>query len=233
MAKTMFSVIIPAYNEERTIRASVEKLHTVLSGARGEFEIIISEDGSTDRTHEIAKSLERDGIKVLHMDDRQGKGAAIKKAIQQARGENIIFMDADMASDPDHVLELAGRLENGAEIVIGSRYLAASEARRTLLRDVASRSFNFLVRLVLGSALTDHQCGLKAFRKASILPLINEVESRDWFWDAELLVRAQRKGIRVEEVPIRWVESGDSKFRLVKDTYHMGMSLARFRLKGR
>ena len=231
MKKETVSVILPVYNEEKVLRRSVNSIKKTLEKMPYNFEIIISEDGSTDRTAEIAKSLECSDITVLNNGERKGKGAAIKSAAAHTRGNIILFMDADLASHPSHMKELIKLLDSGAAIVIGSRYLSSSRAKRTLSRHFASKSFNFLVRAMLDSKLSDHQCGFKAFRKDLVLPIINEVEDKKWFWDTELLVRAQRNGLKIVEIPIKWKEEPDSKFRFLSDTYHMACSLVSFKLK--
>jgi glycosyltransferase AglD len=225
------TIILPAYNEGAILRRNVVKLDGMLQGILDDFEIIISEDGSTDGTGDIAKSLENGRIRVLRSEKRLGKGAAIRRAAGQSKGGIVIFMDADLASNPQHVRELVGLMENGADIVIGSRYLRDSRSSRNAVRFVASRSYNWLVRAALGSKLSDHQCGFKAFRKERVLPVIEQVEDEKWFWDTELLVRAQKKGLVIKEIPIEWKEAKGSKFRLLRDTANMGLSLARFKLR--
>jgi len=123
------------------------------------------------------------------------------------------------------------RIEDGAAVVIGSRYLPGSEAKRTVPRLIASKAFNWLVRALLGSRITDHQCGFKAFRKEDAGRLLGSIESRRWFWDTEFLVKAQRKGLKIAEVPVRWEEGKDSKFRLIEDTLNMGWNLIVFKLR--
>ncbi len=231
MKKETVSVILPVYNEEKVLKKSVERIKKVLDKMPNKYEIIISEDGSTDRTAEIAKSLECSTIRVLNNRKRKGKGAAIKYAAERAKGNIIIFMDADLASHPSHITNLVKMFDSGAAIVAASRYHKDSRARRTPVRHFASKSFNFLVRIILGSKLKDHQCGFKAFRKNIVLPLIDQIEEKKWFWDTELLVRAQRIGLKVVEIPIEWNEEQDSKFRLFEDTCHMFCSLVSFKVK--
>jgi len=231
MGKERLSVILPVYNEEKVLEDSVSRIKRALEKTGRDFEIVISEDGSTDETHNIAKSLESKNIIALHNSTRMGKGAAIKTAISHASGNIIIFMDVDLASNPEYVKQLVKFLESGAAIVIGSRYHKDSKTKRTPVRHFASKSFNFLVRTMLGSKLSDHQCGFKAFRKDLLLPVIDEVEDGKWFWDTELLVRAQRKGLNIVEIPIEWTEDQDSKFRIFGDTCHMAYSLLSFKLK--
>jgi glycosyltransferase AglD len=228
---TKVSVVLPVYNEGRVLKGNVQTLIRKLSGVLDDFEIIISENGSTDNTVEIAKGLESDRVRILHEDKRLGKGAAIKAAAEYAHGSIIVFMDADLASDPENIRQLVEPLEKGAAIVIGSRYHPDSKTKRGMVRDFASRSFNWLVRVVLGSSLSDHQCGFKSFRKDSVLPLINEIQDQRWFWDTELLVRAQRKGLKIKEIPVTWIETTDSKFRLVQDSFQMFRALVRFKMR--
>jgi glycosyltransferase involved in cell wall biosynthesis len=231
MSKGKVSVILPVYNEGKVLKRNVRDIEQELKGSIGDFEIIIAEDGSTDGTAAIARSMSSERIRVLDSRKRLGKGAAIRRAANYADGDILVFMDADLASHPKQAGELVRLIRGGAAIVIGSRYLAGSRADRTPIRYFASKSFNMLVKGILGSKLSDHQCGFKAFRKDLILPVINKVEDKGWFWDTELLVRAQRDGLKVAEIPIEWKESGDSRFRLINDTCRMGMSLLRFRFR--
>ncbi|MCI0503248.1 glycosyltransferase family 2 protein [Candidatus Micrarchaeota archaeon] len=231
MALGKISVIIPAHNEARVLRTNILRIERELERLGRDFEIIISEDGSTDGTVEIAKALEGGRIRVLNYSKRLGKGSAIMKAVSESRGDIVIFMDADLASDLENIPQIFDSIDGGASLVIGSRYVKGSESKRKLVRWVASRSYNWLVRILLGSRLRDHQCGFKAFRKSSVMPIAGEVTDGRWFWDTELLIRAQRRGLIVKEMPIKWEESQDSKFDLLKDTWHMAASLARFKMK--
>src|SRR5271165_1759920 len=130
MEKTV-SIILPAYNEEKRLEKSIKRLLSELEGVLDNFEIIISEDGSSDRTLQIAQSLQSDKIRVLHNDQRSGKGGAIRSALAQCRGNLVIFMDVDLASHPKHVKDLLNLLEKGNAIVIGSRYLKGSKSKRS------------------------------------------------------------------------------------------------------
>jgi glycosyltransferase involved in cell wall biosynthesis len=225
------SVILPVHNEGRTLEGNVKRLMGTLDRYVGDYEILISEDGSTDGSGGVAKSLRSARVRSFHNCRRVGKGAAIKSAAARASGNIIVFMDADLASEPSHVAELVGLIRGGSDIVIGSRYLPGAKASRSMVRHAASRTFNLLVRLILGSRLSDHQCGFKAFRKDRVLPVVNDVEDDWWFWDTELLVRAQRRGLRIAEMPIEWREVPGSRFRLFHDSLRMASCLVRFRLK--
>jgi hypothetical protein len=133
----------------------------------------------------------------------------------------------DLASDIGKVRRLIAGIENGAAISTGSRLMKDSKTKRRFLREVSSRMFNLLVRLFLGSKIMDHQCGFKGFRKKEVLPILKKVKDAHWFWDTELLVRAQREGLKVDEFPIEWKESRGSKVRLLKDTIAMALGIMR------
>lgn len=225
------SIILPVFNESEVLEHNVKRLEQALVNQGMDYELIISEDGSTDGTLDIARRLEGGRVRLITQPSRCGKGAAIKNAAALANADIIIFMDADLASEPAHIPELVGHLAKGADIVVGSRYIEGSDSERDMLRHIASRSFNLLVRILLGSRLRDHQCGFKAFRKVTVLPVIDKVENSGWFWDTEFLVRAQRKGLGIIEIPIRWREEKDSKFNLFTDSLRMAWSLARFAIR--
>lgn len=224
------SLILPVYNEERNLRGNVKVLENLLDRDFGEYEIIILDDGSNDTTPTIAKELQNFKIRTISNKKRIGKGASIKQAAKESIGEILIFVDADLASNPNEIKKLVEIISSGADIVIGSRYLKESKTSREIVRYFASKSFNILVRMLLGSKLSDHQCGFKAFRR-SALEVIDKVESKKWFWDTEFLVRAQRDGLKISEIPIEWKEMKDSKFNLIKDSIHMGISLVKFKIK--
>ncbi len=225
------SVIVPAHNEAKTLAKNIKALERELEEMLGDFEIIISEDGSTDPTAEVCRSLVSERIKILSNERRLGKGEAIRKAASVSCGSIIIFMDADMSTKTSQVPDLLRFIQEGAAVVVGSRYLKGSKAKRSLSRLAASKAFNWLMLVTCGSKVSDHQCGFKGFRKDLVLPIIAEIDDPGWFWDAELIIRTQRKGLKVVEIPIEWNEGQDSKFRIVNDSLHMAYCLARFKVK--
>ena len=227
----MISVILPVYNEEKVLEGTVRQIERILSKIPEKTEIIISEDGSTDKTVEIAKKLESPRIRLLSSKKRLGKGASIIRSAKFATGDIIIFMDADLASEPRFLEKLISPIKEGADIVVASRYLKGSKTSRDFWRHAASKCFNFLVRLLLGSKISDHQCGFKAFRRKEAVGIFEKIEDQKWFFDAEFLVRAQREGLKIKEIPIEWKEAGASKFNLLRDGFNMAVSLYKFKLK--
>ena len=228
--KCAVSVIIPAYNEKPRIIHAVEMTQCTLRNANLEGEIIIAEDGSNDGTHElVAKMAKADpGIILISSDQRLGRGRALNRAIKASNGKIICYIDADLATDMAHLPELIGAVINeGYDIAIGSRYSHDSEAKRNKIRFFVSKEYNWLVRLVLGSELCDHQCGFKAFNRTKIINLLDEVEDNGWFWDTEILVRSQKHGYKIKEIPVKWKESDSSTVNVLEDASEMGRQIFR------
>ncbi len=219
------SVIFPAYNEVAYLDAAVEKTTQALNGFTDSYEIIIAEDGSKDGTAERAEELAQKYpfVRHIHREERLGRGKALNNAFQQARGEVFVYMDLDLATDLKHLKQLVEAItEEGYDFATGSRMLPESKVERTLRRSISSKSFNWLVRRMLGSKLRDHQCGFKAFKREPTLQLIDEVGARHWFWDTEILVRAQKKGYKVKEIAVEWKSARGTKVNMLKDSYNMG-----------
>ena len=221
--KTYLSIIVPVYNDARMLANSIPLIAKSASNVTPSYEIIIAEDGSTDETYKIAKKLAESNpaIRVLHSKRRLGRGGALRRALREARGSIAVYMDVDLSSDLEYLQPLVRRIEDGASIATGSRLMKDSKTSRPAKRDVASRGFNTLVRVLLGSKLMDHQCGFKAFKRGDVLPLLKRVEDDYWFWDTEILVRAQRAGMRVDEMPIRWSHGRFTKVSFTKDILYM------------
>ncbi len=231
--KIRYSVVLPAYNEAESIGRAVEKVAGALKGLAAE--VIVAEDGSQDGTLAAArKAAKRFGIvRVLHFEGRLGRGGALVNAFSKARGQFVAYIDADLSPDPNALKELFAALE-GCDVVTASRYAPGAKAKREFSRLTASSVFNFLVQLVLGSRLADHQCGLKAFRKPAILEICKSVKSRGWFWDTEVLVLAQKMGYRTAEVPVSWNETrfaGQSKVNFLADSLKMFSDIIAMRLR--
>jgi glycosyltransferase involved in cell wall biosynthesis len=225
MPQVKVSVILPTYNEADSIEAAVTKVMDALKQYEGAFEIIIAEDGSTDGTDKKADSLaaEYPGVvKHIHKEKRLGRGTALKNAFKQADGSILVYMDADLATDVRHLDALIRSVEvEGYDIATGSRMLAESRVKRSGTRHIASRTYNLLVRGLLGSKVKDHQCGFKAFKREPLMLLLDEVGARHWFWDTEILVRAHRMGYRIKEIPVNWQGGRETKVRLMKDSLNM------------
>ncbi len=228
MTESEVTAIIPVFNDRPALEQAIPASIETLSAITGSFELIVAEDGSTDGSAAFVKDYETKDprVRLLHSDERLGRGKALNQAFHAARGTIVCYYDVDLATDMQHLSELIGAIRNGADVSTGSRLLPDSDIVRTEGREIASRTYNFLVRLFLGSRLFDHQCGFKGFNKERILIVLPLIRSNHWFWDTELLVRAQREGYKVTEFPVRW-RAGKGTTVRVKDIFEMGSSILR------
>lgn len=228
MAGTEVTAIIPVYNDRPSLEVALRSSIDTLSGITDAFEIIVAEDGSTDGSTEFVRQYEAadNRVRLLHHDERQGRGRALNRAIREARGRIVCYYDVDLATDMQHLPALISAVRDGSAIATGSRLLPESDIVRTGDREIASRSYNFLVRLFLGSTLHDHQCGFKAFNREQILPILPAIRSNHWFWDTEIIVRTLRAGFRVSELPVRWRAGKGTTVRF-KDVFVMGTAILR------
>ena len=226
------SVVLPAYNEAETIEETVTVTLETLGGflPAGSFEVIVAEDGCDDETPAIADRLAEadDRVRHIHSDTRLGRGGALEYAFERARGETLVYFDTDLATDMKHLEELVESIQTeGYDVATGSRWMAENRADRPAKRGIPSRGYNALVRAFLRSDVRDHQCGFKAFHRTAFETLRPDVGDDHWFWDTEMLVKAQRRGLRVKEFPVDWEPKGDSKVDIVRDVFGMGSQIMR------
>ena len=222
------TVVLPAYNEAAELEATVDKVAQALTQFTRSYEVIIAEDGSTDGTDRLAEALAEKNpfVKHIHGEKRLGRGTALKNAFKQSRGEVLVYMDLDLATDLKHLKPLVEAVKfEGYEFATGSRMLQKSTVKRSGTRNLASKTYNFMVRAVLGSKVKDHQCGFKAFRREPLMQILDEVDANHWFWDTELLVRAHRRGYRIKEIPVSWTGGRETKVRLLQDSLSMGWQI--------
>jgi len=227
----LISIVLPVHNEAKRIVNTIQKIKQVMKGRQ--FEIIISEDGSTDGSNRIISEITKKDKKIisLHSDRKLGKGKALKRGFLKARGSIICFMDLDLSTDIHHLSDLIEQ-SNKYDIVIGSRYIRGSMASRVFKRDLLSQGYNLIVRILFNSKIHDHQCGFKAFKREVILDLIKDSRADKWFIDTEILVIAQNKGYIIKEIPIKWREDLEAtKVKLVRDTLAFLEDIVNLRLR--
>lgn len=214
----ILDIVIPVYNEEDDLALSVRKLRAYLDRAFPlETRITIADNASTDRTWLVASSLEREvrGVRAVHL-DQKGRGRALRAAWLASDAEIVAYMDVDLSTRLEALLPLVAPLLSGhSEIAIGSRLLPGSRVVRGLKREVISRIYNAILRTVVRARFHDAQCGFKAARADVVRQLLPLVEDDGWFFDTELLILAQRAGLRIHEVPVDWVDDPDSKVDIV------------------
>jgi len=221
--KVEVSVVFPAYNEADKLEQAVERTTDALEEIAPSFEIVIAEDGSTDGTDKVASELSRKYpfVKHIHSEKRLGRGNALKNAFQRSIGEILVYMDVDLATDIRHLGSLVESIRKGYDFATGSRMLPESRVERSSSRLMTSKSYNFMVRVLLGSKVRDHQCGFKSFKREPLLQILDEVTASHWFWDTEILVRAALKGYKIREIPVKWKSARETKVNLFKDSLSM------------
>jgi putative flippase GtrA len=214
----MLDIAIPVYNEEADLERNVRRLRRFLD-ERFPFpaRITIVDNASTDATWPTAQrlALNLQGVRAQRL-TQKGRGRAVRHAWLASDAEVVAYMDIDLSTDLDALLPLVAPLMSShSDIAIGSRLATGARVIRSRKRELISRSYNLLLHTVLGTRVTDAQCGFKAMRAATARRLLQSVEDQDWFFDTELLVKAQRAGLRVHEVPVDWVEDPDSRVDIV------------------
>ena len=212
----VYSIIIPAYNEELVIARAVQETQHYFSLLDTPFEIIVVDDGSRDRTAEIVRSFQSSlpSLRLIQQPSNQGKGAAVQAGALAARGTFILFLDADLSTQPSEFSNFIPHLYE-SDILIGSRGLPASHIslRQPAYRSWAGKLFNLLIRSYLDLPFRDTQCGFKVFHKRTKV-LFEEQQTMGWAFDVELLLRAKKHGFRVRELPIHWKNDPHSKVKL-------------------
>ncbi|MFF5233887.1 glycosyltransferase [Dactylosporangium sp. NPDC000521] len=217
-AGAVLDVVVPVYNEERYLGPCVRRLHAHLSTTFPyPFRITVADNASTDGTLAVATALagELAGVEVLHLTEK-GRGRALRAAWDASDAPVLAYMDVDLSTDLNAVLPLVAPLLSGhSDVSIGTRLARGSRVVRGAKRQFISRSYNILLRGTLQVGFSDAQCGFKAIRKDVAEQLLPLVEDTGWFFDTELLVLAQRAGLRIHEVPVDWIDDPDSRVDIV------------------
>ena len=215
---TAVDVVVPVHNEEVDLGPSVRRLHAYLASAFPfTWQITIADNASTDATPAVARQLadELDGVRVVRLDEK-GRGRALRQTWLHTEATVVAYMDVDLSTDLAALLPLVAPLLSGhSDVAIGSRLSRNSRVVRGTKREVISRCYNLLLRAVLRARFSDAQCGFKAMRADRAALLLPHVQDTGWFWDTELLVLAERAGLRIHEVPVDWVDDPDSRVDIV------------------
>jgi putative flippase GtrA len=214
----VLDVVVPVFNEERDLGPCVRRLHRHLTDALPyPFRITVADNASSDATLAVAESLadEFAEVAVVHLDEK-GRGRALRAVWSASDAPVLAYMDVDLSTDLNALLPLVAPLISGhSDLAIGSRLAASSRVVRGVKREVISRCYNVLLRGTLRARFSDAQCGFKAIRGDVARRLLPLVEDTGWFFDTELLVLAERSGLRIHEVPVDWVDDPDSRVDVV------------------
>jgi putative flippase GtrA len=211
-------IVVPVFNEQVGLESSIRRLHRFLrDGFPFSWRIVIADNASTDATPAIARALASDlrGVSTLRL-DRKGRGRALRAAWSASDARVVCYMDVDLSTDLRALLPLVAPLLSGhSDVAIGTRLAYGARVVRGPKRELISRSYNRLLHLALRAHFSDAQCGFKAVRREALDGLLADVRDDGWFFDTELLVLAQRRGLRIHEVPVDWVDDADSRVDII------------------
>ena len=232
-APAQLEIVVPVYNEEAALARSIRTLNEFLTeGIPFTWRIVIADNASTDRTWAIARRLERElpSVRAMHL-AHKGRGRALRAAWSASDADVLCYMDVDLSTDLRCFLPLvAGLISGHSDLAIGTRLAPGSRVTRGRKREFISRSYNRLLRGALRARFSDAQCGFKAIRADAARRLLPEVADDGWFFDTELLVRAQRHGLRIHEVAVDWAEDTDSRVNVARTALEDLQGVARLAL---
>lgn len=212
-------VFIPVYNEERDLRPSITKLRSfLLANCPYRWRIVVANNASTDHTLDIAKQLKAEfpgEVDYIHL-DQKGRGRALRKAWLESNADVACYMDVDLSTNLSHLMPMVDPLFKGEyQIGIGSRLMAGARVTRQFKREVISRIYNIIVKAMFPRRkFSDAQCGFKAITRSAAKDLLPHVQDNRWFFDSELLLRAEQQGYRIWEVPVEWIEDLDTRVKI-------------------
>ena len=216
--RTTVDLVIPVLNEAHVLERSVATIRDYLARrfpyACG---IVIADNGSTDGTLEVARRLEvsHPEVRVSYLPVR-GRGRALRKAWSESTADVCAYTDVDLSTDLEHLRDIVDAIAiDGFDVATGSRLLPQSRTTRGIKREFISRSYNLFVKIMLKTSFSDAQCGFKAVSRRVIEQVVPDVRDDSWFFDTELLAVSEKRGYRIKDVPVRWVDDDDSRVKIV------------------
>jgi len=228
-----YSIVIPAYNESARLGATLEKVLAYVHARGWDAEVIVVNDGSRDNTADIVRTFaaKKPGLRLLENPGNRGKGYSVRNGMLNARGQIVLFSDADLSSPIEEAPKLLQALEAGADIAIGSRWLRAETQtqRQPLHRQVFGRIFNLMLRITLGLQFKDTQCGFKAFNQPAVQAIFPLQQIERWGFDPETLFLARKFKFKVQEIPVAWGHSGGTRINPLIDGSRMFLEMLRIR----
>ncbi|PKN02066.1 MAG: glycosyl transferase family 2 [Elusimicrobia bacterium HGW-Elusimicrobia-1] len=228
------SVIIPAFNEEKRLGPTIERMLAYLAADGGDFEILVVDDGSADGTAAVAESFAARGkVRLIRSDVNRGKGFSVKRGVEEARMEFILFSDADLSTPIEELSKLKSSLDGAdADMAAGSRAATGADValHQPFYREMMGKVFNKIARTLTFGRIKDSQCGFKLFRKNAAKKLFALSRIDGFAFDAEIIFLAQKKGFGVVEVPVRWINNPNTRVSAVRDSVKMLVELVRIRI---
>ncbi len=221
--KYSVAVVIPIYNEEKELQESILKLKSFLAKnlAAYDWSIIIADNASIDDSKKIAIKLASSDKRISYLYlDLKGRGRAVKKAWSTSSADFLVYMDVDLSTDLKSLPNLLSSLTRGYDIAIGSRLISKSKVvNRPIKREILSRCYNILIKLLFRVKFSDAQCGFKAVTKNVARELLPYIKDNAWFFDSELLIISEKTGYKIYEEPVLWIDNPGSTVRVMKTVY--------------
>lgn len=215
-------VVIPVLNEAHVLERSIATLREFLAREpQYDWRIVIVDNGSTDGTADVGRSLAARfaDTTLLHLGER-GRGRALREAWTRSDADIVCYMDVDLSTRLEYLPPLIDSIAvDGYHVATGSRLLPESRTRRSWNRELISRMYNLLVRTLLRTRFSDAQCGFKAASREAVRLIVPLIEDQSWFFDTELLVLAEKQGMRIKDLPVEWIEDDDSRVKIVRTAW--------------
>jgi dolichyl-phosphate beta-glucosyltransferase len=218
------SIVIPSFNEELRLPETLAQISSYIRASKRDTEVIVVDDGSTDRTADVADSFQGEikRLRVVANDQNRGKGYSVRRGMMEARGRIVLFTDADLSAPIEEADKLLAALADH-DVAIGSRAMDRSliSIHQSPFREYAGIIFNFVVRTILRLPFVDTQCGFKAFRRDPCRVIFEQQRIERFGFDPELLYLARHHGLRAAEIPVRWAHSPATKVSMLRDSVQM------------
>jgi dolichyl-phosphate beta-glucosyltransferase len=225
-----YSIVIPAYNESGRILATLEAVVSCIRAHGWSAEVLVVNDGSTDRTAEVVRAFQANApeVELLENPGNRGKGYSVRSGMLRARAPIVMFTDADLSAPIEEADRLFTAIGRGADIAIGSRWLDSGRQthRQPLYRQFFGRCFNAVTRFIMGLPFADTQCGFKAFTRSAAHTVFSLQTIERWGFDPEILFIAIKRGLRVEEVPVSWAHDARTRMSYLRDGMRMLQDIA-------
>ena len=235
MSKNIYlSIIIPAYNEQERLPLTLSKIHSYCNSQSYNYEVLVVDDGSTDNTIRVVTDnplSEAGRLRILKNQRNRGKGYSVKRGVMASKGDYVLFSDADLSTPIGEVEKLFSALNERFDIAIGSRSIKGAQIKehQPLYREYMGKFFNRLVRIFAFKGIIDTQCGFKLFKGTLARDIAAQMRVDGFAFDVEMLYLARRSGCRIEEVPIIWVNSPQSKVDPLRDSLKMLLDIISIR----
>ncbi len=230
----LVDLVIPVLNEAHVLEKSVTAVRGFLAGhPQWRWRVVVVDNGSTDGTDRVARELvERfSDVRFVQLPQR-GRGRALRHAWTQSEADVMCYTDVDLSTELAALPKMVHAiLHDGYDISTGSRLMRESRTTRGLKREFISRSYNYLIKIVLFTSFSDAQCGFKAVSHRAVLELVPQIKDQSWFFDTELLVLAEKQGYRIKDIPVTWIDDADSRVRIVKTAWEDIKGVFRLRWK--